>query len=284
MNRKAIRYTIYRTVSSLTLTAAPIVTAQWLVDHVDMVLVVDTRRVSDYLDGHVPGALSFPLGTLIVEDTRESELRSLGAAARSALAARGIDADSHIVLIDDNDGSASVGTFICELAGVRAVSAVHGGVRAWLHAGQDLHVAPTDRAATTFTGETNLTTVASFEDVVRAEQSGVRLVDTRSQLEHEGIVGSPCCQYRGHIPGSVNLEWSQLLAATGDLHGPDRIRAAAHDVGLSENDEIIVYCHTGQRSAVAGLALRAAGFTRVRNFLGSWHEWSHRGMPSNTDA
>ena len=55
-------------------------------------------------------------------------------------------------------------------------------------------------------------------------------------------------------------------------------------MGLREDDEIIVYCHTGQRSAVAGLALRAAGFTNVRNYLGSWHEWSKRGMPVAPEA
>lgn len=265
-------------------TAAPIVTASWLEANLDRVIVIDTRRVTDYLDGHVAGAVSFPLGALLVEDTSTAELSRLATAAQSALAARGISSADTVVLMDDNDGSASVGVFICELAGVHAASAVHGGIRAWLHAGGELENAPTDRAAAPFETTVSLKTVASFEDVQEAAARGAQLVDTRSQLEHEGIVGSPCCPYRGHIPGSVNLEWSHLLAATGDLHGPDRIREEAHAVGLREDDEIIVYCHTGQRSAVAALALRAAGFTNVRNYLGSWHEWSKRGMPSSPEA
>jgi len=266
-------------VATLT-SAAPIVTAEWLLDEgiAAGVCVVDTRRASEYLDGHVPGAACFQLGSLLVEDSSREALGRLGAAAQRALAQRGIGPDAHVVLIDDNDGSAAVGAFICELAGVRAVSVLQGGVRAWIHAGGDTEVTPSAHAAVPFTAPISLATVASFEDLADARRAGVRLVDTRSQLEHEGIVGPPCCPYRGHIPGSIHLEWSHLLAASGDLHGPERVRREAHHVGLSEDDEIIVYCHSGLRSAIAGLALRAAGFTRVRNSLGSWHEWSQRGL------
>lgn len=270
--------------TALVLTAPPIVSAQWLADNIDTVTVIDTRRVDEYLDGHVPGAVSFPLGSMIMEDTSGAAIERLGRAAQQALGARGIARNSHVVLIDDNDGSASVGVFVCELAGVATVSAVHGGIRAWLHASGEVENAPAMRARTTFDGRVELATVATIEDVERATARGVRLVDTRSQLEHEGMVGSPCCAYRGHIPGSVHLEWTALLSATGDLHGPTRIRHEAHHVGLRENDEIVVYCHTGQRSAIAGLALRAAGFHRVRNSLGSWHEWSLRGLPRGPDG
>lgn len=271
------------TIASVTLaaqTAPPVVSASWLLERAESsdIAVIDTRRASDYLDGHVPGAASFQLGALLVEDTSRDSLHKLGTAAQHALAQRGVSADAHLVLLDDNDGSASVGAFVCELAGARAVSAVHGGIRAWIHAGGSLEAAPADRAAVDFDADVSFETVATFEDLVAAGQTGTRVVDTRSQLEFEGIIGSSCCPYRGHIPGALNLEWSHLLAASGDLLGPDRIREQAQHVGLHEDDDIIVYCHTGLRSAVAGLALRAAGFTRVRNSLGSWHEWSSRGM------
>src|SRR5205085_2004737 len=97
-----------------TAAAPPIVSADWLLRHEADVLVVDTRRASDYLDGHVPGSASFQLGALLVEDTSRPALEQLGIAAQAALAARGIGPDSHVVLVDDNDGSASVGVFVCE--------------------------------------------------------------------------------------------------------------------------------------------------------------------------
>ena len=51
---------------------------------------------------------------------------------------------------------------------------------------------------------------------------------------------------------------------------PDEIRAL---VGLPEGAEIVAYCHSGSRSALATLALRSAGYC-ARNYAGSWHEWS----------
>jgi thiosulfate/3-mercaptopyruvate sulfurtransferase len=57
---------------------------------------------------------------------------------------------------------------------------------------------------------------------------------------------------------------------------PEEIRAL---VGLPEGAEIVAYCHSGSRSAVAAMALRAAGY-RARNYPGSWHEWSrHDELP-----
>ena len=35
----------------------------------------------------------------------------------------------------------------------------------------------------------------------------------------------------------------------------------------------------GKARPVAWLALRSAGFTNVRNWFGSWHEWANRDLP-----
>ena len=46
-----------------------------------------------------------------------------------------------------------------------------------------------------------------------------------------------------------------------------------------EGAEVIAYCHSGSRSALATLALRSAGYD-ARNYAGSWHEWSrHPELP-----
>ena len=60
-------------------------------------------------------------------------------------------------------------------------------------------------------------------------------------------------------------------------HEPWGIRELA---GLPEGAAIVAYCHSGSRSALAALALRAAGYD-ARNYPGSWHEWSrHEDLPA----
>ena len=47
-------------------------------------------------------------------------------------------------------------------------------------------------------------------------------------------------------------------------------------LGLDPEHEVIPYCQGGYRSANAYIALRMAGYPRVRNYLGSWAEWGNR--------
>ena len=104
----------------------------------------------------------------------------------------------------------------------------------------------------------------------------VLVVDVRTPHEFDGTLGKPCDPRQGHIPGAQHLEVGELFAEPGRPAPPERIRAL---VGLPEGAEIVAYCHSGSRSALATLALRSAGYD-ARNYSGSWHEWSrHDELP-----
>lgn len=93
----------------------------------------------------------------------------------------------------------------------------------------------------------------------------VPLLDVRTSAEFEGEAGYPCDARQGHIRGARHLELGALVRRT-----PEEIREL---VGLPPGSEIVAYCHSGARSALAVEALRAAGY-EARNYPGSWHEWS----------
>jgi thiosulfate/3-mercaptopyruvate sulfurtransferase len=66
----------------------------------------------------------------------------------------------------------------------------------------------------------------------------------------------------------------ELFAGPGLPLPPAEVRALVGDA-----EEVVAYCHSGSRSALATLALRAAGY-EARNYAGSWHEWSrHPELP-----
>jgi 3-mercaptopyruvate sulfurtransferase SseA len=68
----------------------------------------------------------------------------------------------------------------------------------------------------------------------------------------------------------------ELFAGPGQPRPAEEVRRV---VGAPEGAEVVAYCHSGSRSALANLALRAAGY-RARNYAGSWHEWSrHLELP-----
>lgn len=96
------------------------------------------------------------------------------------------------------------------------------------------------------------------------------LIDVRTPGEYDGVRGSGCDPRQGHIPGALNIDTFALLAAD-----PDELAAQLGPAGT----EVVAYCHSGQRSAMATEVLREHGYA-ARNYLGSWHEWSrHDELP-----
>ena len=58
------------------------------------------------------------------------------------------------------------------------------------------------------------------------------------------------------------------------VYTPEEIRSLCAQVGLDVDDDIIIYCFKGARASNTYIAMRMAGFTRLRNYYGSWNEWS----------
>ena len=100
----------------------------------------------------------------------------------------------------------------------------------------------------------------------RIGEEGLVVIDVRTPAEFSGAGGYPCDPRQGHIPGARNLD-VQLLAGLGR---PEQVRA---HIGAPEGTEIVAYCHSGSRSAIAVTILRRAGY-EARNYVGSWHDWS----------
>jgi thiosulfate/3-mercaptopyruvate sulfurtransferase len=108
-------------------------------------------------------------------------------------------------------------------------------------------------------------------DELAARLGSVMLVDVRTPHEYDGTLGSPCDPRQGHIPGALNLDVYRLMELdAGDVGA---------ELGLEPGEEVVAYCHSGARSAIATQILRALGYD-ARNYVGSWHEWSrHDDLP-----
>jgi thiosulfate/3-mercaptopyruvate sulfurtransferase len=96
------------------------------------------------------------------------------------------------------------------------------------------------------------------------------VIDVRTAGEYDGTFGSPCDPRQGHIPGAVNLDVQELMLLTDD--------ELRERLGIPEGAEVVAYCHSGSRSAMAVQILRILGYD-ARNYPGSWHEWSRTDFP-----
>jgi thiosulfate/3-mercaptopyruvate sulfurtransferase len=106
---------------------------------------------------------------------------------------------------------------------------------------------------------------------LRGRLGEVTIIDVRTPREYDGSGGQPCDPRQGHIPGARNLDVYALMEMT-----TDEVRA---HLALEPGTEVIAYCHSGSRSAMATQVLVALGY-EARNYVGSWHEWSrHDDLP-----
>jgi thiosulfate/3-mercaptopyruvate sulfurtransferase len=109
--------------------------------------------------------------------------------------------------------------------------------------------------------------IETDELAARLGEPGLVVLDVRTAEEFEGERGYACDPRQGHIPGARHLPVLDLLTA-----GPDE---AASLLDVPRGAEVIAYCHSGGRSALAVSVLRRAGFA-ARNYEPSWHDWSRR--------
>lgn len=99
---------------------------------------------------------------------------------------------------------------------------------------------------------------------------------------------------KGRIPGAVWIEWYEFMKRPGafsTFKSNDEIRAlfSAHEI--CPEDNIIIYCFKGARASNTYIALKQAGFEKLRIYFGSWNEWSRipslpieEGSPGNTET
>ena len=117
--------------------------------------------------------------------------------------------------------------------------------------------------------------LAVDELAARLGDPALTLVDVRTEAEFSGAGGYPCDPRQGHLPEARHIPLDELVARS-----PAEIREL---MGLPDGAEIVVYCHSGSRSALAAELLRAAGYA-AQNYEGSWHEWSRRDdLPAESD-
>ena len=254
-----------------------VVDSAWLAEHLgeEDLVVGDVRGPNAHMRGHIPGSRPLVLGSPPPAADEESA-RALAREIALRLRRHGITGRERLVLADRGDGvGAMPAAQMAELAGHPQVAILLGGLASWggelqegtveLEPVREADLEPNPRALPTRQELTN-----------RLGDESLTLLDVRTPEEFSGRRGNQCDPRQGHIPGARNLAVGELFEGLGRPATPERIREL---VGLPEGAEIVAYCHSGSRSALATLALRSAGYD-ARNYAGSWHEWSrHDELP-----
>ncbi len=248
-----------------------VVDPDWLAAHLDHpgLRLVDVRTAENYAEGHIPGAVRLALESLATQIDGVPGMLLPPDVYAERLGSLGVDADSVVVLYDDHWGMPAA-RVLWSLAryGHTNAAILNGGWDRW---------AAESRPATT---EVPVVQPAHFvprpaDDEIaarpwllgRLNDGDVVIIDTRTPGEFG----------QGHLPGALNWDWMNgVPVETWDTLRPaEELRAELADLGITPDKEVITYCRSGARAAHTYVLLRRLGFPRVRNYDGSWLEWSH---------
>ena len=239
-------------------------------------LVIDTRPAHEFARAQIAGAVHLDLWGVSLIDTSEAPLRAFMWMIGHQFSLRGVTPERPVVAYEADSGLRAARVFwFLEYLGHPNARVLDGGIAAWQRDRLPLSADPAAPVASTWHGSPDADRLATWQDVnARLGRPDTAIVDTRSDDEYRGRLVRAA--RGGAIPGAVHLEWTENLTPDGLYKSADALREMYKRLGVTPDREAITYCQGGYRAAHTYLALRLAGFPRVRNYTGSWKECGDR--------
>jgi thiosulfate/3-mercaptopyruvate sulfurtransferase len=261
-----------------------LVETPWLADHLKdaKVRVVEVSEdLTLYDQGHIPGAVHFNWKTQLQDPLRRDWIDK--AQVESLLGGHGIGNDTTIVLYGDKNNWFATYTFwLLSIYGVDRARILNGGRAKWIAEGRPIVTDVPAYPRATYRAKDADPSIRAFRDQVLATlgKAGTALVDVRSPQEYSGeLIAMPAypqegAQRGGHIPGAQHIPWGLNVREDGTFKTPEELRALYEAKGVTSDKEVIAYCRIGERSSLTWFTLaKLLGYSKVRNYDGSWTEW-----------
>lgn len=239
--------------------------------------VLDTRSFGAYLKGHIAGAvhlndeaLRAPAGGLPVQYLSPAQLAQIFGDA-------GVSLDRPVVVYSSPDDplAATMTAYALTQIGHDQVRIINGGFEAWAANHPTTREFPQIERTTITPRDATLAKIAYADFSETIGFNDHTFIDARPEGQYLGDV--PIWIRNGHIPGAHSLDWTLLTDPLNRhrLKPITEIEAMLNELGVSDRDDIIVYCGTGREATLMMLAISCElGWSRVRLYEGSWTEYS----------
>jgi thiosulfate/3-mercaptopyruvate sulfurtransferase len=268
----------------------PLVSTEWLAARLgrDGLRVVDGSwylpgsgrdAVAEYAAGHLPGAVFFDLDASSDQAARLPHMLPDADTFGARAAALGLSDGDDLIVYDGSGVNLSAPRvwWMFRTFGHDRVAVLDGGTGKWRREGRPLErgVPPAPRRGR-FTARQNQDVVLGLE-AVRFALSTIQLADMRSAGRFAGTEPEPRAGLRGgHIPGSRNLPFTELVAPDGTVLPLDQLRQRIVAAGIDLSRPVIATCGSGTSACALIHALHLLGDDRVALYDGAWTEWGGR--------
>ncbi|MCU7614450.1 sulfurtransferase [Chryseobacterium sp. GMJ5] len=251
-------------------------------------IVLDARVGKDafqnYLTRHIKGARFIDLDKDLAEIGENAAfggrhpLPSIEKFAQT-LSNLGISENSHVIVYDDKNGAnaAARAWWMLRSFGLKNVQVLDGGFQnaekeqVEFSSGEEIF-----EKSDLIKKERWLLPVMGLEDVENElTNNSSTVIDVRDAYRYRGE-SEPIDLVAGHIPGAINIPFSENLDENGYFLKPDILKKKYSEFLKNKPENLVIHCGSGVTACHTILALDYAGFQIPGLYVGSWSEWSRR--------
>lgn len=244
-------------------------------------VVIDVRGKAAYeFGGHIPGAVhstwhEYSDPHAVAKGLLNPDLGRI----EHTLSRLGMNQDSDVVIYSnpfDNWGDEGRMFWMLEYLGHKRLRILDGGWVKWTAEKRPFEHGTVSPTMGNFKAQPVRSLIALKDDLkslVSGPHPQTAIVDARSVEEYVGkeVPGIP---RPGHIPSAIHVAWNGFLNKDATVKDLSVIKEMLEAKGVRSGQEVICYCTGGVRSAWLYFILKLAGYPKVRNYPGSWWEWS----------
>lgn len=251
-------------------------------------VILDARVGNDvyhnYLEKHLKGARFIDLDKDLAEIGKDAAfggrhpLPGIKKFAE-ALSDLGISENVHIVIYDDKNGAnaAARAWWMLKAFGLEKVQVLDGGFQNAEKQNVEFSSGEESFEKTEIIKKEKwLLPISTLEEVENELiNSNSTVIDVRDAYRYNGE-SEPIDLVAGHIPGAINIPFSENLDENGNFFAPEILREKYSKLLQGKPENLIIHCGSGVTACHTILALNYAGFDTPSLYVGSWSEWSRR--------
>jgi len=266
---------------------SPLVATDWLAAHLhepniriadaSWYLPVAGRNArAEYEAAHIPGAVFFDIDAISDQTSDLPHMLPDPTAFASSVKMLGLG-DADLVVFYDGAGiySSARGLWMMRAMGHTKAAVLDGGLPKWRREERSLDAASPNIPRRHFIPRMDAKLVRGFEAMrANLETRAEQVLDARSPPRFRGEEQEPRPGVKpGHIPGAINVHYSEVLAPDGTMRKPDELASIFAGHGVDLQKPIVTSCGSGVTAAILSLALDIAGARSTALYDGSWAEW-----------
>lgn len=235
---------------------------------------------AEYAERHVPGAVYFDIDLISDASIPLPHMLPQPEQFARQVGELGIG-DGDRVVCYDGAGlfSAARAWWMLRAMGHGNVAVLDGGLPKWLAEKRPVEAGRFQPPPRRFTPRPDRRLIRTIEQMRENLASrNEQVLDARARGRFKGTEPEPRAGVRsGHIPGSANLPYNELLdPKTGTVLPKDQLMARFEAEGIDLSKPVVTSCGSGVTASALALGLYLVGRTDAAVYDASWSEWGGR--------